>query len=61
MKLVAIFQHLEHLNDFQTIAYCGHFVFQNKAKIFTGKKLQARTSHGLFLHSEGLGTIIMEI
>ena len=33
MKLVAIFQDLEHLNDFQTIGYGGHFVRQNEAKI----------------------------
>ena len=34
MKLARIFQDLEHLYDFQTISYGGHFVFQNKAKIF---------------------------
>ena len=34
MKLVGIFQDLEHLYDFQTISYGGHFVFQNEAKIF---------------------------
>ena len=33
MKLAVIFQDLEHLYDFQTISYCGHFVFQNEAKI----------------------------
>ena len=33
MKLAAIFQVLEHLNDFQTISYGSHFVFQNVAKI----------------------------
>ena len=33
MKLAAIFQDLEHLYDFQTIGYGGHFVFQNEAKI----------------------------
>ena len=32
MKLAAVFQDLEHLNDFQTIRYGGHFVFQNEAK-----------------------------
>ena len=34
MNLAAIFQVLEHLNDFEMIGYGGHFVFQNKAKIF---------------------------
>ena len=34
MKLAGIFQDLEHLCDFQTISYGGHFVFQNEAKIF---------------------------
>ena len=33
MKLPGIFQDLEHLYDFQTISYGGHFVFQNEAKI----------------------------
>ena len=33
MKLAAIFQDLEHLNDFQTISYGGHFVYQNEGKI----------------------------
>ena len=27
MKLAAIFQVLEHLNDFEIIGYGGHFVF----------------------------------
>ena len=33
MNLAAIFQVLDHLNDFQAISYGGHFVFQNEAKI----------------------------
>ena len=33
MELVAVFQDFDHLNDFQTIRYCGQFVFQNEAKI----------------------------
>ena len=33
MELPAIFQHLEHLYDFQTISYGSYFVFQNEAKI----------------------------
>ena len=34
MKLAEIFQVLEHLYDFQTISYGGHFVFQSETKIF---------------------------
>ena len=37
MKLAGLFQDLEHLYDFQTISYGGHFVFQNEAKIFEGQ------------------------
>ena len=33
MNLDAIFQVLEHLNDFEIIGYGGHFVIQNEAKI----------------------------
>ena len=33
MKLAGIFQDLEHLYDFQTISYGGHFGFPNEAKI----------------------------
>ena len=33
MNLAAIFQVLEHLNDFEIIGYVGHFVFQNKVEI----------------------------
>ena len=33
MKLVGIFQDLEHLYDFQTISYGGHFEKQNEAKM----------------------------
>ena len=34
MKLAETFQDIEHLYDFQTIAYDGHFVFLlNEAKI----------------------------
>ena len=42
----AIFQVLEHLNDFEIIGYGGHFVFQNKAKIFLRQNI-CRT--GLFM------------
>ena len=33
MKLIAVFQDLEHLYDFQIIGYGGHLIFQNEAKI----------------------------
>ena len=32
MRLTGIIQDLEHLYDFQTINYGGHFVFRNEAK-----------------------------
>ena len=32
MKLAGIFQDLEHLYDFQTISYGGHFVFKMRLK-----------------------------
>ena len=34
MDLAAIFLDLEHIYDFKTIGYGGHFVFQNEAKLF---------------------------
>ena len=34
MKLAGIIQDIEHLYDFQTISYGGHFVFQNESRIF---------------------------
>ena len=36
-----IFEDLEHVYDFQTIGYGGHFVFQNEAKILHGQVLIA--------------------
>ena len=33
MKLAGIFQDLEHLYNFQTITYGGHFVFESEAKM----------------------------
>ena len=36
MKLAGIFGDLEHLYDFYTTGYGGHFVFQNEAKRFHG-------------------------
>ena len=38
MKIAVIFQDLEHFNNFQTIGYDGHFVFQNEATSFKGQK-----------------------
>ena len=37
MNLAAIFQGLDHLNDFEIFGYGGHFVLQNKANIFLSK------------------------
>ena len=37
MNLAAIFRVLEHLNDFEIIDHGSHFVFQNRAKFFSGK------------------------
>ena len=34
MKAAVLFQDLGRLDDFQSIGYGGHFVFQNEAKIF---------------------------
>ena len=33
MMLAGIVQDLEHLYDFQTTSYGGHFVFQNETQI----------------------------
>ena len=33
MKQPGIFQDLKQVDDFQTIAYGGHFVFQSEAKV----------------------------
>ena len=41
MKLAAIFQDLEHLNNFQTTSYVGYFVFQNEAKNLHRQKKNA--------------------
>ena len=63
INLAAILQVLQHLNDFQIIGYCDHFVFQNEAENCSqAKHLQTRTSHGLFfLHYEALEPIIKEM
>ena len=61
MNLAAIFQVLEHLNDFEINGYGSHFVFQNKAKIFLRQNiLQAMTFYRLSLHSEAIAPIIRE-
>ena len=60
MNLGAIFQVLDHLNDFEIIGYGSHFVFQNKAKLSQAKHLKARTFDGLSLYSEAIAPIIRE-
>ena len=47
MNLAAIFQVLDHLNEFKIIGYGGYFVFQNFSQ---AKHLQARSFHGLSLY-----------
>ena len=37
MNLAAVFQYLEHLDDFQTIGYVAIIVFKMRPKMFTGK------------------------
>ena len=56
MNLAAIFQVLEHLNDFEITGYGGHFG-QN---FFQAKHLQGRTFDGLSLHSETISPIIRQ-
>ena len=48
MKVAGIFQDLEHLYDFQTIGYGGHFVFQNEAKILQRQVFKAINIPGKF-------------
>ena len=57
MNLAAIFQVLQNLNDFEIIGYSGHFVFQNKAKIFLRQNIY-RPGLFMVLHSEAIGPII---
>ena len=59
MNLAAIFQVLEHLNDFEIIGYGGYFVYKKGSNM--AKHLQARNFHGLSLHSEAIAPIIREI
>ena len=37
MNPAAIFQVLEHFNDFEKNDYCGHFAFKIRAKLFSSK------------------------
>ena len=46
---------------FKQSAMAAILFFKMRQKIFRAKKLQARTSHGPFLHSEALGAIIRKI
>ena len=55
MKLAGIFQDLEHLYDFQTIGYGGHFVFENEAKIlqrqvFIAKNIPCKFGEDIFIN-----------
>ena len=55
MKAAAQFQILQHLDDFQTIGYGGHFVFQNKAKIlyrhvFIAVNIPCKFGKDIFIH-----------
>ena len=59
MNLAAIFQVLDHLNDFEIIGYGGHFVFQNKTKIFLRQNI-CRPGLLMVLHSEAISQIIRE-
>ena len=34
MKLAAIFEAVENINDFQTIDYFGHLIYQSDTKVF---------------------------
>ena len=61
MNLAAIFQVLVHLNDFEILGYGGLFVFSKLGQnISQAKHLQARTFHGLSLHSEAIAPIIRD-
>ena len=52
MNLAAVFQVLQHLNDFQIIGYFGHFVLQIEAKIVQKKIFVDQDfPWGVFLHS----------
>ena len=54
-KLAGIFQDLEHLYDFLTIIYGGHFVFQHEAKIlqrkvFIGINIPCKFGEDIFIN-----------
>ena len=64
MKLAAIFQVLKNLNDFhdfQTISYCGHFVFQNEAKMFHRQTICRPGLPMAVSHSEAQGPKIRQM
>ena len=46
MTLAAVFQDLEHINDFQRIGSGDHFVFRNEAKNFHSQKDCSRFEKG---------------
>ena len=55
MKLAGIFLDLEHLYDFQTISYGGHFFFQNEAKflqrqVFIAIKIPCKFVGDIFIN-----------
>ena len=55
MKLAEIFQDLEHLYDFQTISYGGHFIFQNEAKnlqrqVFRAINIPSKFGEDIFIN-----------
>ena len=55
MKLAGIFQDLEHLYDFQTIGYGGHFVFQNEAnslqrQVFIAINIPCKFGEDIFIN-----------
>ena len=60
MNLAAIFQVLQHLNDFEIIGYGGHFVFQNKAIIFLRQNICTPGLFMVYLHSKAIARIIRE-
>ena len=55
MKLAGIFQDLEHLYNFQTISYVGHFVFPNEAKtlqrqVFIAINIPCKFGENIFIN-----------
>ena len=50
MKLALIFRDLEHLYDFETISYDGHFVFQTEAKVFIAINIPHKFGEDIFIN-----------